>query len=71
MAANDQLIVFARNRDDAFHFIFNPPEATMLTRDLPFDSVLAISTQTSSLDEIDLVFIGGTRNSLERTLCHV
>ena len=77
VATNDQLIAFARNRDGAFHFAFNPSEITTLIPDLSFTSVqtetvrsLSIPAQTSSFNQIDLVFIGGPRNSSERRLFH-
>ena len=78
VAINDQVIVFARNRDGAFHIVFSSSETTTLILDLPFTSVhteivrsLAIPTQISSFNQTDLVFIGGPRNSSERILYHV
>ena len=77
VAIHDQLIVFARNRDSMFYFTINPSETTEWTSFLHFDWVetetvrsLSIPAQTSSLDQLDLVFIGGTRNSSERRLFH-
>ena len=71
VAANDRLIVFARNRDGAFHFTFNPSETPTVIPRLDYASLeteavrsLSIPAQTSSLEPIQLVFIGGPRNSI-------
>lgn len=78
VAINDHLIVFTRNRDGAFHFVFTSSETTTMILDLPFTSVhteivssLAIPTEISSFNQTDLLFIGGPRNSSERILYHV
>jgi hypothetical protein len=77
VAANDQLIAFARNRDREFRFTLNPSETSRLILRLAYNSVetetvrsLSIPAQTSSLEPIQLVFIGGPRNSSERILFH-
>ena len=77
VAVNDQLIVFARNRDAAFHFTLNPSETSAVMLHLAYDSVetetvrsLSIPPQTSNRQPIQLVFIGGSRNSSERKLFH-
>ena len=65
VAMNEQLIVFARNRDGEFHFIFNPSETPTVIPRLDYSSVetetvrsLSIPAQTPSLEPIQLVFIG-------------
>jgi hypothetical protein len=77
VAANDQLIVFARNRDGAFHFTLNPSETSTLILRLDYTSIqtevvrsLSIPANPSTLQPIQLVFIGGPRNSTERKLFH-
>ena len=77
VAANDHLIVFARNRDGAFHFTFTPYETPTVILHLSYSSVrtenvrsLSIPAKSSILEPIELVFIGGSRNSSERKLFH-
>ena len=78
VAANDQWMVFARNRDQEFHFTLSPYQTPAEIFHLNYTSLgtktvwsLSIPAAPSILDLIELVFIGGSRNSSERILFHV
>ena len=78
VAANDQFVVFARNRDAQFHITLSPYESPTMILYLKYESVqveavrsLAIPTNSSSHGLVELVFIGEHSNSSEKTLFHV
>ena len=78
VAANEHWMVFARNRDEHFHFTLSPYQTPTEILHLNYTSLgidtvrsLSIPAHPSPLDPIELVFIGGSRNSSERLLFHV
>ena len=78
VAANDRWMVFARDRDEEFYFTLVTYQTPTVIMHLNYTSVgtemvrsLSIPTEISNPDLIELVFIGGRRNSSERLLFHV
>ena len=77
VAANDHMVVFARNRDSEFHITLSPYETPTVVLHLNYDSVqteavqsLVIPTKTSGRGLLEIVFIGQRRNSSEKVLFH-
>lgn len=78
VAVNDQWVVFAKNRDKTFHYALSPYQTSAEILHLNYSSLgteiirsLFIPVQPSPLGLLELVFIGGSRNSSERILFHV
>ena len=77
LANNDQWLVLAHNREEVFHFTRSPYQSPTVIFDLSYTSLetdivqsLSIPEQAFNFELIEFVFIGGLRNSAERSLFH-
>ena len=77
VANNDRWMVLAHNRWEEFHFTRSRSQSPTVTVSLNYASLgteivqsLSMSQKPSDLQVVELVFIGGSRNSSERSFFH-